>query len=137
MSIFKIVILSAILLVQYFILILPDQSRPCSMFNGCPPPRSGEWERGCVPICVSTLKSIKSLKQRFSESEKLYLTPLNEECIYSPQRCRALQIQEDLAHWLFASAFGLHLIGPCSVSGKWVSLSNGLLRSVQNTFYEE
>jgi hypothetical protein len=37
-----------------------------------------------LTLSESTL--VMSVKERFSEQRKLYLTPLNEECIYSPQR---------------------------------------------------
>jgi hypothetical protein len=37
---------------------------------------------GYVHIGAPTLKSVKSVKQRFSENKKMYLTPLNERIIY-------------------------------------------------------
>jgi hypothetical protein len=40
----------------------------------------------CLPAGVLTLKSVKCMKQRFSECKRMYLTPLTNECLYGSQR---------------------------------------------------
>ncbi|MCI78696.1 hypothetical protein A2U01_0099967, partial [Trifolium medium] len=39
--------------------------------------RSGEWEGDCVPAGAPTLKSVICMKQRSSEIDRIYLTPLS------------------------------------------------------------
>jgi hypothetical protein len=49
--------------------------------------------------------------------------------------CRALQIQRNLARWsLSVRTYGSRLIGPCSTTEKWISLSIELLSPVKNNF---
>jgi hypothetical protein len=124
--------------------ILSHQSRLCLGFSGCALPHFGEWEWGCVPAGILTLESVKSVKQRFSESKKLYPTLLSMKGVYivpsagpislmeAINGCqktaeepwwavnayhsgyRVLQSPRDLAAD-FVCAFGPRLIGPCSI----------------------